>query len=156
MKRFVCKERIKTGIQLIFIELLFSILITIFILFMCDFQRIVMPIIIGLISFIIMMGVTLIEIKQYCGKISINNDEINLFLFNKCYSFNIKQICIFYINYEMTPRFTGKKLYSVKIRIKGEKNIIPIKIMDEDIIKELLKILIIRREPQDFKFDWEQ
>lgn len=156
MKRFVCKERIKTGIQLFFIELLFSILITIFILFMCDFQRIVMPIIIGLISFIIMMGVTLIELKQYCGKISINNDEIILFLFNKCYSFNIKQICIFYINYEMTPRFTGKKLYSVKIRIKGEKNIIPIKIMDEDIIKELLKILIIRREPQDFKFDWEQ
>ena len=156
MKRFVCKERIKTGIQLIFIELLFSILITIFILFMCNFQRIVMPIIIGLISFIIMMGVTLIELKQYCGKISINNDEIILFLFNKCYSFNIKQICIFYINYEMTPRFTGKKLYSVKIRIKGEKNIIPIKIMDEDIIKELLKILIIRREPQDFKFDWEQ
>ena len=77
MKRFVCKERIKIGIELIFIELLFSILITIFILFMCNFQRIVMPIIIGLISFIIMMGVTLIEIKQYCGKISINNDEIN-------------------------------------------------------------------------------
>ena len=56
----------------------------------------------------------------------------------------------------MTPRFTEKKLYSVKIRIKGEKNIFPIKIMDEDIIKELLKILIIRRELQDFKFDWEQ
>ena len=56
---------------------------------------------------------------------------------------------------EITPRFSGKTLYSIKIRVKGEKDIIPIKIMDEDIIKELTSVLTIRRNPQDFKFEWE-
>lgn len=60
-----------------------------------------------------------------------------------------------YITFEMSPRFSRKELYSIKIRVKGDKSPIPIKIMDEDVIKELLRILDVKRIPQDFKFEWE-
>ena len=141
MKKFVCKERLKTGILLICAEFIFSASITLAILLISKCKLVTTSILVGLVSFILFLIPTLLEIKQYLG--------------NKKYSFNIEKVCIMYITFEMSPRFSRKELYSIKIRVKGDKSPIPIKIMDEDVIKELLRILDVKRIPQDFKFEWE-
>lgn len=155
MKKFVCKERLKTGILLICAEFIFSASITLAILLISKCKLVTTSILVGLVSFILFLIPTLLEIKQYLGKIEIENNTIHLYLLNKKYSFNIEKVCIMYITFEMSPRFSRKELYSIKIRVKGDKSPIPIKIMDEDVIKELLRILDVKRIPRDFKFEWE-
>ena len=103
-----------------------------------------------------MILVTLILLKPYFGKILIEDDKINLYLFRKEYSIIRGQICIMYIEPEKSDKLSEKLMFSIRLRIKGEKEIIPIKIMDYEIIKEIFDILIIRKEPQDFIFEWEK
>lgn len=154
-KRFVCKERIKNGILLMTSEFAYCLVLMTFIIFLNETNNYLIPIAVFAFIAFCMIIITFIYMIQYLGKIYINDNVVTLTLLNKKYTFFLYQVVIIYINYEMTPRFSGHKIYSIKIRIKGEKNIIPIKIIDEDVIKYLFENLNFRREPQDFKFEWE-
>ena len=158
MKRYVCKDKLKTGTIVIIMEFLSSLLFILFIMLMGNFETkiIFTSIIVGLSYFAPMILVTLIELKQYFGKILIEDDKINLYLFSKEYSIIRGQICIMYIEPEKSDKLSEKLMFSIRLRIKGEKEIIPIKIMDYEIIQEIFDILIIRKEPQDFMFEWEK
>ena len=140
MKRYVCKDKLKTGMIVIIMEFLYSILYILFIMLMGDFETKIKftSIIVGLITFASMILVTLIELKQYFGKILIEDDKINLYLFSKEYSIIRGQICIMYIEPEKSDKFSENLMFSVRLRIKGEKEIIPIKIMDYEISKKYL------------------
>ena len=154
-KRYVCKKRIKNGILLMISEFIFGLVLMIFMIFSNETNNYLMPIAVSTFIAFGMIIITFIYMIQYLGKIYINDNVVTLTLLNKKYTFFLDQVVIIYINYEMTPRFSGHKIYSIKIRIKGEKNIIPIKIIDEDVVKYLFENLNFRREPQDFKFEWE-
>lgn len=154
-KRFVCKERIKNGILVMTSEFAYGLVLMTFMIFLNETNNYLIPIAVSMFIAFGMIIITFIYMIQYLGKIYINDNVVTLTLLNKKYTFFLNQVVIIYINYEMTPRFSGHKIYSIKIRIKGEKNIIPIKIIDEDVVKYLFENLNFRREPQDFKFEWE-
>lgn len=158
MKMYVCKEKLKAGLLAIILELIYPMLIALLISFLAEFDdtAIVISAVLGALWISIVLTITILELRQYLGRISIEKNRVALFLFQKEYSIDFGKICIMYIEPEKVSRFSQKKTVSIKLRIKGEKNVIPIKIMNYEIIKELFNVLKIRKEPQDYKFEWEE
>ena len=155
-ERFVCRQRIKMCVNLILIEIIVGIIFMWFIIK----KTLINP---SLIQFYIVLSIPLLSIlftiilfRKYLGRITCTNNKIVLCLLNKKYEIHTSKIYIVYINYEGNLPFRNKKIYSIQLREKGMKNIIPVKIMDNDVIKYLISILKWRKDPQDFMFDWER
>lgn len=155
-ERFVCRQRIKMCVNLILIEIIVGIIFMWFIIK----KTLINP---SLIQFYIVLSIPLLSIlftiilfRKYLGRITCTNNKIVLCLLNRKYEIHTSKIYIVYINYEGNLPFRNKKIYSIQLREKGMKNIIPVKIMDNDVIKYLISILKCRKDPQDFMFDWER
>lgn len=155
-RRLVGRERIKTGLFLIGLIILVGLAFLFFLFVIIKPQQIIAPLILSIVIPVGLILVTIFVMKEYFGTMSIDHHEITLTRFNKKYTFSDSQLCYICPNLEMTTHYTLRKIYSVKIRLKGQKDPLPIKITDVDLIKYLLSHLNCKIEPEGFKFDWKK
>lgn len=152
-KRFVCRKMLKNGLYCIILDLIGnSLLALLLILLVKNMDRIFSILISTGIALVLLLTIFMLMLP-YFGKISSDGDNIVLSKFNKKYTIKTGQKIVFNLCNPWTPRFTNSPIYPMKIRVKGTKEIIPIQIIDKEVIEFLRSKLVYTVNPPDFDFD---
>lgn len=155
MKRYTCKDMIKL-LFVSFVTIFLLLVIWVLIIFIIGRNDLLIPCSIIVASFLIFLTpFYILAFKEHLGKVLIDDNNVTLFLFNKKYIIKRNQRCIMHCERERVRR-QGPGRQFVKIRVGDSKDVIPIKIMDKEIINELTEALDIQRSPSYYRFDWEK
>lgn len=152
-KRFVCRRMLKTGLCCIALDVIGNILLALFLIIVGKNIDIIISIIVPSSLALTILIVIIFLMIPYLGRISYENGVVTLWKFKKKYEITSNKKVVFIFRNPWTPRFTNSPIYPMKIRVKGEKEIIPIQIVDKEVIEFLRLKLNYVVDPQDFDFN---
>ena len=152
-KRFVCRKMLKTGLCCIALDVISNILLALLLIIVGKNIDIIISIIVPSSLALTILIVIIFLMIPYLGRISYENGVVTLWKFKKKYEITSNKKVIFIFRDSWTPRFTGHRIYPMKIRIKGTKKEIPIQIIDKEVIEFLRLKLNYVVDPQDFDFN---
>ena len=152
-KRFVCRRMLKTGLCCIALDVIGNTLLAVFLILLAKNIDKVISILIPTAMALVLLVTIFALMLPYFGTLSCDGNNIVLSKFNKKYTIKVGQKVVFIFRNPWRPRFTDRSIYPMKIRVKGEKEIIPIQIVDKEVIEFLRLKLNYVVDPQDFDFN---
>jgi len=144
---------LKNGIYCIIVDLIGNSLLAIFLILLAKNIDKVISILIPTAMALVLLAIIFALMLPYFGTIACDGNNVVLSKFNKKYTIKVGQKVVFYFFNSWTPRYTNSPIYPMKIRVKGEKEIIPIQIIDKEVIEFLRQNLDYVIEPADFDFN---
>lgn len=152
-KRFVCRKMLKMGFCCAVADVIGNFLLTMLLIILAKNINIVVSIAIPCSLALILLVLIVFLMIPYFGRISYEDGVITLWKFNNKYEITSNKKVVFIFRNPWRPRFTNRSIYPMKIRVKGEKEIIPIQIVDKEVIEFLRLKLNYVVDPQDFDFN---
>jgi len=144
---------LKNGLYCIILDLIGNSLLSVFLILLDKNIDKVISILIPTAMALVLLVTIFALMLQYFGTISSDGDNIVLSKFNKKYTIKTGQKVVFNLYNPWTPRLTNSPIYPMKIRVKGTKEMIPIQIIDKEVIEFLRSKLVYTVNPPDFDFD---
>lgn len=152
-KRFVCRKMLKMGFYCAVADVIANFLLTMLLIILDKNINIVVSIAIPCSMALILLVLIFFSMIPYFGRISYEDGVIILWKFKNKYEIKSNKRVVFIFRNPWRPRFTNRSIYPMKIRVKGEKEIIPIQIIDKEVIEFLRQNLDYVVEPADFDFN---
>ena len=144
---------LKNGIYCIIVDLIGNSLLAVFLILLAKNIDKVISILVPTAMALVLLVTIFALMLPYFGTISCDGNNVVLSKLNKKYTIKVGQKVVFNFFNSWTPRYTNSPIYPMKIRVNGTKEMIPIQIIDKEVIEFLRSKLVYTVNPPDFDFD---